>query len=687
MTETRDLLFEIGVEELPASFVDGALKALPDLVHDALGSLRIAHGQVRALGTPRRLAVVVSEVAETQTDLHEEVTGPPVRAAFKDGKPTRAAEAFAKKVGCAIDALQRVDTPKGEYLKGTIHETGRPTCELLPEALVNIVKTVPFRKSMRWSDGAFAFGRPLRWFLALFGEDVLPLELADIKSGSVSYGHRFLHPGAVTVARPADYVEALREARVIVDPAERQQLMQSRLSEAAESAGGELIDDAFLVGENLSLVEDPQVVVGGFEPAFLALPDVVILEVARGHQRYFGMRKGDGSLMPNYLAVVNTAEKPEKIRLGNDRVMRARLADARFFHDEDLKQTLAERKPELGGIVFQKRLGSILDKVLRMERLVPKLAALAGVDERTADVALQGASLCKCDLVTLMVGEFPELQGEVGEAYAKQQGASDAVAAVVREHYMPKGGKDDTAPTLEAALVSVADRLDTLVGCFAIGLSPTGATDPYGLRRACIGVLRTMLDRSLDFRLGDAFAAAFAGFDSVALDLDEAALSGVLGGFFRARLEGLLTRDLPTDVVRAALGASPDRPLDTRARARALNTLDAEARAKLGEVFKRATNIAKTAPDGEPAKGAEAAEIALYDEFFAMRTALVELAGRGDYDGAFNQLASLAPTLGTYFDDVLVMAEDPEVRDNRLRLMRVISMTCGGLARLERLGG
>ncbi len=684
---SRDLLFEIGVEELPASFVDAAVEALPGLMGKALGELRLAHGEIRAMGTPRRLAVRVDHVAAMQPDLAEEVIGPPVGAAFKDGQPTKAAEAFASKIGCTVAELGRVDTPKGEYLCGVRREEGRPAEALLPAALATLTAGIPFRKSMRWGHGTFSFGRPVRWLLALFGEATLRVEIEGMVSGAVSYGHRFLHPSEVAIPRADAYVPALRAARVIVDPDERRSLMVERLHEAAERAGGQLIEDAFLVRENLSLVEDPQVVVGSFEPAFLALPDVVILEVARGHQRYFGLRSSDGKLLPRYLAVVNTAERPDKIKLGNDRVMRARLADARFFYDEDLKHKLAEQRPKLAGIVFQNRLGSVLDKVERVEKLVARLGAALGVAPAVVDTAVRGATLGKCDLVTWMVGEFPELQGEVGAAYALQQGEHADVADVIREHYKPKGAKDETPASVAAALVSIADRLDTLVGCFAIGLSPTGATDPYGLRRACIGTLRTLLDRGLDLTLSAAFAAAYDGFAGVSLDLERPALAATLGAFFRERLRGLLTGELSGDVVDAALGASEDRPLDVRARARAINTMDGDTRARVGEVFKRATNIAKTAPTGEPEKGQEAAEVALYDAFFAMRGELGELTHRGEYERAFDRLGSLAPTLSTYFSDVLVMAEDPVVRDNRLRLMRVISETCSGLARLELLGG
>ena len=687
MTKPRDLLFEIGCEELPASFVEAAVEALPQLVQAKLGELRLGHGEVRALGTPRRLAVQVRAVELAQASLEEELTGPPVKVAFDaNGQPTRAAEAFAKKLGCAVGDLERVETPKGEYVKGTRREPGKPAATLLPDALAAIATSIPFRKSMRWGSGTLSFGRPVRWLVALLGSEQLPVTLGDLRSSRCTYGHRFLHPQAVELTTAEVYVDALRKARVVVDPAQRAQLMEERLRQAAAQAGGELIEDDFLLRENLSLVEEPQVIVGSFDEEFLALPEEVILEVARGHQRYFGLRGQAGELLPQYLAVVNTARNPEKIRLGNDRVMRARLADARFFHTEDLKRPLIDRRPELDEIVFQKRLGSVLHKARRIERLVGELGRQLGLDEGTIDVAAKGAHLCKCDLVTWMVGEFPELQGEVGRAYALAQGVAGEIADTIRDHYQPRGAHDEPASSDAAALVALADRLDTLVGCFGIGLSPTGAADPYGLRRACIGTLRTLLDRRLDLRLTDAFAVAHALYEATELDLDATELSGKLAVYFRDRLRGLLTNRLPTDVVEAALGVAANRPLDARARAEAIMKLDADTRNKVGEVFKRATNIAKSAPGGDPEPGVEPAEIALHDTFFAMQAQLASLSEAGDYAAAFAKLAALAPTLAVYFDEVLVMDKDQQLRDNRLRMMRIISETCSSLARLEVLG-
>ena len=694
--ETSDMLLEIGVEELPASFVEAALRALPELAKKRFTELRLAHGTVHAYGTPRRLTLVVEKLALRQPDLEEEVTGPPVKAAFKDGVPTRAAEAFATKIGCAIADLRRVETPKGEYLVGTRREAGQPAKAHLPAALVQTTLAIPFRKSMRWGAGAVAFGRPIQWIVPLLGEEVIDLEIAGIKSGSTSRGHRFLRGsgvaanGQVAITNAASYLDTLRAAHVLADPEERARVMRERLLAAANEAGGVLIEDDFLIHENLSLVEEPHVIVGGYEKEFLELPERVILEVAKGHQRYFGLRAKDGSLLPSYLAVVNTAENPANIRRGNDVVMRARLSDARFFCDEDLKVPLAQRREKLGGIVFQKRLGTMLAKAERIERLARELGLLLMLPEPTLMAAASGAHLAKCDLVCLMVGEFPELEGEMGKAYAIKQGVSPEVAAVIKEHYAPKGAGEATAASDAGALVAMADRLDTLAGCFAIGLTPTGAADPYGLRRACLGVLRTMLDRGFDLRLVDAFRAAYDGYKDVKLDLGRDELVKKLGEFFSDRLKGLLEAKLPSDAVQASLAVIASRPLDARARAEAIAHLDAATRAGVGEVFKRATNIASNAPTGEPGMppaDAHASEKALFQGFLALRDRLGNLARSGDFNAAFKDIAAFAPLLSQYFLDVFVMTDDIPLRESRLRLMRSISETCGTLARLDLLGG
>ena len=593
----RDLLLEIGVEELPSAFVESAVAALPGLLADRLVELRLVHGEIHSGGTPRRLAVWAANVAERQPDLDEQVLGPPVRVAFDaKGLPTKAATSFAAKLGCPVEALSRIETPKGEYLAAQRKEAGAAATMLLPAALARLCGEIEFKKSMRWADGDVAFGRPVRWIVALYDAERLDFSFAGVRSGRASAGHRFLAPEPVEIATPSDYVDTLRKRHVLVDVKERAQVMMARLRRAAAEAGGQLIEDEFLVRENGSPVEEPHVVAGSFDAAFLALPERVILDVARGHQRYFGVRAASGALLPRYLAVVKTAEKPDNVRRGNDRVMRARLADAKFFHDEDLKTPLGERRARLDGIVFHKRLGSVGDKVRRLERLVSALGERLALSAEAREAARLGTPLAECDLVTLMVGEFPELQGEMGRAYALAQGVAPEVADVIAEHYQPRGADDDTAPTDAGALVALTDRLDTLAGCFAVGLMPTGTADPLALRRAAIGCLRTLLDRRWDLSLAEATRLAYAGVSSLKLDLSEAETVEKVTTFLRERLRGLL--QAPDDVVDACLAASFDAPHDAALRAQALAAMPPEVRAAAGEVFKRAANIAKYAPQG-----------------------------------------------------------------------------------------
>ncbi|MBI5532641.1 MAG: glycine--tRNA ligase subunit beta [Deltaproteobacteria bacterium] len=692
MSDTQTLLVEIGVEELPASYVENALHVLPELVKKRLGQLRLKHGDLRVFGTPRRVALLVEGLAVRQDDLSEKLQGPSAKVAFdKDNKPTRAAEAFASKLGCPVSELQVVETPKGAYVSGTRQEKGRDARELLGPMLAEVCAAIPFRKSMRWSDSDVTFGRPVRWLVALLGSEVVPFEFAGLKTGNVTRGHRFLAGGEIVIRQPSEYVESLRKAHVLVDVAERREMMLQRLREACTKAGVALVEDDFLVRENLFLVEEPYVIVGGFEPAFLALPDDVILAVAKGHQRYFCARSAEGRLAPMYLAVAGTAENVDNVRRGNDRVMRARLSDARFFFEEDLKVQLEQRRAQLKGIVFQDKLGSVLEKVERMERLVGKLGAMAGCSGTVIETAQVGAGLCKCDLATLMVGEFPELQGEMGRVYAKGQGRSEAVADVIRDHYQPKGASDSTPPGDAAALVSLADRFDTLVGCFSIGLSPTGAADPYALRRACLGVIRILLDRSWGISIRDACRAARDGFEGKKMELGVDGLLSKLADFFRDRLRGVLCEKYPNDVVDACLAAGHDRPTDVRDRVAALAVLDASIRSKAGEVFKRATNIAKEAPAGDPvdpgglAGGTHDTELAVYRALGALDAKLGEAQKARDFPAAFAAIADFAPLLGAYFDNVFVMTDDLIVRENRLRLMRAISERSSGVAHFNLL--
>jgi glycyl-tRNA synthetase beta chain len=578
------LLLEIGVEELPSSFVDGALDALPRIAADELAKARLTHGTVHALGTPRRLAVLVRDVATRQLDLDEEVVGPPEATAFKDGRPTRAAEAFAAKIAVAVtelDVVERAAGPKqrpGRYVVGRRVQKGGLARDLLGGALTAVCGSIPFRKSMRWGDLDATFGRPVQWLVALAGDEVVPMVFAGAKSGRTSRGHRFLAPTPFDVTNAETYVAQLRERHVLVDRDERVRTMMDRVDLAARALQGAYDPEPMLVGENASLVEEPHVITGSFDAAVLELPAAVIRAVARGHQRYFCVQKSDDELLPHFLAVVNTANRPDLIGAGMNRVMRARLADARFFWEEDQKTPLDARLEKLRGIVFHHRLGTVRDKVDRIVRIGEALADTLHVNDARRRAIHRAARLCKCDLVTLMVGEFPELQGDMGRAYAAARGEDRDVADAIRDHYKPVGAQDDVAQDDVAAMVALADRFDTLAGCFAVGLAPTGAADPFALRRACIGALRTLIDRGYSaVAFSTVVGLAYDGYGGTLLDLSREETIAKLDEFATERLRGLLGSSTSGSVADAVLAGSGPAALQNvvaaAARARVLQSV------------------------------------------------------------------------------------------------------------------
>jgi glycyl-tRNA synthetase beta chain len=669
------LLFEIGCEELPSSFVDAALAALPDLTRGKLAALRLAHGEVRALGTPRRLSVLVEEVADRQPDLDEEVTGPPETAAYKNGAPTKAAEAFAAKLGVTVSALSIVERAAagkqkaGRYVVGRRQERGREARELLSGALAEIAAEIPFRKSMRWGTGDATFGRPVQWIVALFGDQPVDVSFAGVRSGKTSFGHRFLSSGKVEIASARAYVDSLREQHVLVDREERTRTMMDRVTAAAKQAGGVHDPEPSLVSENASLVEEPFVVTGSFETKFLELPAGVIRAVARGHQKYFCVQDPNDAdvLRPHYLAVVNTANDPAKVKKGTDRVMRARLADARFFYEEDKKAKLEERVDRLSGIVFHNRLGTVREKVTRIEALSARLARAVGAD---AALVARAAHLCKFDLVSLMVGEFPELQGEMGRAYAVIAGEPPEVADAIRDHYRPMGAEGPVADDHVSACVALADRLDTLAGCFAVGLSPTGAADPFALRRACIGTLRTLLERArtdsayASLSLADLFGWAYDAFEGKKLDLSREQTVTKLRDFAHERLRGLLAQATSGAVADAVVsGGALDHPAYAMARARALHRAVTEGRAWLGKAKTVAKRLSGISKEKEPVlhgkEAFEKADDATIVELVAKVDASTrELTTEEAVTAALSQTEELAQRLDDVFTNTLV--NDPQ---------------------------
>ncbi|RLB07319.1 MAG: glycine--tRNA ligase subunit beta, partial [Deltaproteobacteria bacterium] len=496
----KGMLLEVGTEEIPSLFIPKALDAMKEILKNEMDAQRVDYGEIKAVGTPRRLALF-AELEQRQRPLEKERLGPPKNVAFDtQGRPTKAALGFAQREGVRVDDLEIVHTGKGEYLCVRKQEAGRQTREILSEVLPRLIASIPFPKSMRWSDLELRFARPIHWILALFDAEVVPFTMENLTSASFTRGHRFLHPDLIEVKGFKDYLEGLRQASVVVDPEERRELIRRRVREAAQKVGGRPLEDEDLLEEITYLVEYPVAICGRFDNGYLDLPKEVLITAMQQHQRYFPVVDGQGRLLPYFVAVSNImARDMEVVREGNERVLRARLADAQFFFQEDQKVPLEQRVQELKGVIFQAKLGTSYEKVIRIRELALRLAEELAPEDK--EVVARGAYLCKADLVTEMVGEFPHLQGVMGREYALRSGEDPAVAQVIFEHYLPRFAGDALPSTKAGDMVSIADKLDTIIGCFGVGLIPTGASDPFALRRQALGIIHIILDKGYTISL------------------------------------------------------------------------------------------------------------------------------------------------------------------------------------------
>ncbi len=668
-----DLLFEIGCEEIPAKMLARALADLPGALEQRLAAARVGHGAVRALGTPRRLAVIVKGLADRQPDLNEEVVGPPASAAFApDGSITKAGQGFAAKNGVDPAALAKKEVAgkKGLYVVATRHVVGHETRALLPELLRELAAGIAWPKSMRWGWGDTAFVRPVQWLVALLGGEVVPLQWAGITAGRRSGGHRFLSPAWIEIASADAYVETLRGAHVVVDPEARRTMVRGELARLAGETGLRVRPDDALLDEVIHLGEYPVGISGGFDPSYLAVPEEMIVTAMRTHQRYFAMEDAHGKLANRFATLAATVVKdPAVVAKGNEKVLASRLADAKFFFGEDRKHTFEQWNAKLDGVVFQAKLGeaakTIGAKVRRIEAIV---TALGG-----SDIAQRAARVCKADLASTAVGEFPELQGVMGRHYAQLAGLGEGVAAAIEQHWWPKGQGAQLPATDDAALIAIADRMDTVVGCFAVGLEPTGSADPFGLRRATIGFWQILLERGwhdLGHRTFRAAAEALAG-----QGVSTEKIAGI-EDFFRTRLRGIFVEaGIPAQDADAALARNWSDPIDARARAQACAKISKEAR----EVFKRVANIlddatAKNIEIGsavDPKLFVADVERALHDAVEQAQRREADARARLDYPTVFESLERLRPTVAAFFDKggVMVMDPDPKLRDNRLALL------------------
>jgi glycyl-tRNA synthetase beta chain len=649
-----ELLFEVGVEELPASEAAGALEAMGRLAGERLAEAKLSFADLRVLGTPRRLTLCVTGLAARQPDAEERIVGPPRSGGEK------AALGFARKHGAEVSALVEED---GRLVlrRRTVGAAAR---EVLPDLLRDVLLSVPWKKAMRWADLRDRFARPVLWLLALLDGEILPVSFGGVRAGASTRGHRFAAPRPVAVRSIDDYLGVLRQGHVVLDPAERRAAVKRQLVDAAAAVGLRLRADEALLDEVTWLVEEPMAVVGEFPERFLRIPEPVLISAQRGHQRTFALSTPDGRLANRFASVAGTRVRdPAVVRRGNERVLCARLEDARFFLEEDLKVPLASRTAELRGIVFQRKVGTMYEKVERVAGLAIRLAQRGWCD---ADLVKRAAHIYKADLLTHVVGEFPDLQGVVGAEYARREGEHAEVAQAVRESYLPRSAGDELPGTPTGAVLSAADRLDTLVGCFAADLAPTGAADPYALRRAAIGLVRIVLDRGWNIPLSEWVALAA---DRYRGGLDASGAVPAVCDFVLGRFRGVVAPEAAADVIEAVLAAGGDDLCDLRARLVALEALRRRQDfLPLAVAFKRVANILKgQAASAEPAEDLfrEPAERVLFG------------AARGvastNYPDLMTRLAALKPDVDRFFDDVLVMDEDPRVRDNRLALLGMVN--------------
>ena len=686
------LLIEIGCEELPARQIARQLQLLADGLGKGLAEagLLVSTEGIEHFGTPRRLAIRIPGVSARQPDRILERKGPSVDVAFDDeGKPTRAAEGFARSVGKSVEELETLESEQGRWLFARVEQPGQSLAELLPEMFETTVRGMVGARSMRWSDRDERFLRPVRWLVVLHGSEVLALNQFGLDADRLTRGHRVHAPGDHELGHAADYESVLEKAGVLVDPARRRERIEQQATALAGEAGLEVLIDGDLLDEVAGLTEWPVAVMGRFDPAFLAVPEEALISSMEQHQKCFALRDGKGQLAPCFIAVANIESRdPAAMTAGFERVIHPRLADARFFWDQDRRTTLADKRTRLDDILFQEKLGSIGDKVRRVSLLAVEIAPSLNAD--VSDTA-RAAELCKCDLVTEMVGEFPELQGVMGRHYALADGEPEAVAEAIESHYLPRQAGDRLPDDAVGRSLALADRLDTIVGVFAAGQKPKGGKDPFALRRAALGVVRILDVSQCQRSLGELIKQAGEGLAGQLTVPD--ALGEEVEDFIMERLRPWAAEEgIETNTVHAVAAGRAGSVADFMARARAVQQFaDDPAVASLIAANKRASNLLKQSDigtlDGVDEKYLqEDEEKLLFDTITDTERKVVDLLKGGDYPACLSELAGLREPVDRFFDQVMVMTDDEAVRRNRLALLDALHRLFARIADVARLG-
>jgi glycyl-tRNA synthetase beta chain len=671
-----ELLLEIGTEEIPSDYLENGLKELNRLAELYLKDNRIEiEGGLHVYGTPRRLVLVGKGIADTQKDTIQEITGPPQKAAFdEEGNPTKAAFGFAKKQGVSVDELQLLETPKGVYLYIKRKMPGSLTITILSEVLPKLIANIPWPKSMRWGSEEFSFVRPIHWILALFNGAIIPFEVAGIKSGTQTRGHRFMAPQSIKIEGIKDYLQKMDESSVIIDQKERKDRIEKAVITVAKRISGLPVIDPELLFTVTNMVEFPSAICGGFDKAFLTLPDPVLITAMKKHQKYFSVRDQDGNLMPNFVAVNNTIARDESIvRKGHERVLQARLADANFFFKEDRKRLIKDRLEDLKTVIYQAELGTSFDKVQRFTQLAEYLAEQI-IPENIDDVR-DVAKLCKCDLVTEMVMEFPSLQGVMGQEYARLDGYPEDICIAISDHYLPIQAESQLPESLIGSIVGIADRLDTIVGFFSMGLEPDGTADPYALRRQALAIIRIVRDKKIAISFQDIIHKS-ASILNETISFDQKKVENSVSNFIKNRFKNLLLSEgITQDFIEAVISIDFNFLHQVENKIQALQKFrdiskDFET---LAISFKRIINIGKGFKETysvNPDLFEHKSEEGLWKTFQLVKDEAKREIDGENYFEALSIISRIIKPVDEFFSEVMVMVEDKRVKENRLGILK-----------------
>lgn len=678
----KPLLIEIGAEEIPAGYIIPALETFKSNILTALDKARIDHGQARIYGTPRRLALMVEDVAEQQNAETTKLTGPPESVGFDaDGNPTIAGQKFAEKAGVSVDEVTIEETSKGRYLTAVVQEKCETSAAILEQMLEKEILAIPFPKSMRWGDLSISFARPIISLVGLLGDQVLDFQVGNIKSSSKIFGHQFMSPSQYSVKSADQYLEVAQAAGVDPDIQSRKEKLFETIQACAKEHNANILQDDELVDIVTNLVESPYPVVGSFDDDFLQVPDEVLITAMREHQKYFALTDDEGNLKPLFIAVNNTEAKDMAlVASGHEKVLRARLSDAKFFYEVDLQSSLDDFAQKLKAVTFQEKLGSVYDKTVRIKDLGRYLAGVAGFSdpETLREDVTRAAQICKADLVSQVVIEFTKLQGVIGRAYALKAGEKEDIAQAIEQHYRPvySGGALPENPV--ASVLAIADKLDTICGCFSVDLIPTGGADPYALRRQGIGIIQIMLEENMTCSLTDLVKTGLSAF--ITEDEKQQNVADSIIGFLKNRMVNILTdMGYSKEAVNSALNVSFDNLPDVILRVKALDNLrqlpDFEP---LAVTFKRVENIIRKAKidavlSVDDTLFDDGSENELFGSVNSVSQSVKDCIDQGDYDKALGQIATLRPVVDRFFDDVMVMAEDEKIKNNRLALLSTVS--------------